>query len=57
MRERHRIFDLILIVVDASEDEEGNDVGVLLGDPVPAMLKVEPWLEGSLHRQDTSDKQ
>ena len=57
MRERHRIFDLILIVVDASEDEEGNDVGVLLGDPVPAMLKVEPWLEGSLHRQETSDKQ
>lgn len=57
MRERHRIFDLILIVVDASEDEEGNDVGVLLSDPVPAMLKVEPWLEGSLHRQETSDKQ
>ena len=45
IRERHRVFDLVLLALDTSEDEYGNDVGILLGDPIPAMLKVEPWLE------------
>jgi hypothetical protein len=57
MREKHRIFDLVMFVVDTCEDKESNDVAVLLGDPVPAVLQVEPQLERSLHRIETSDKQ
>jgi hypothetical protein len=57
MREKHRIFDLVMFVVDTCEDKESNDVAVLLGDPVPVVLQVEPQLERSLHRIETSDKQ
>jgi len=35
-------------VVDAGQDENGDDVGILLGDPEATVLKVEPWLEGCL---------
>jgi hypothetical protein len=34
--------------VDADQDENGKDVGILLGDPVATVLKVEPRLEGCL---------
>lgn len=31
--------------MDAREDKDGNDIAVLLGYPVPAMLKIKPGLE------------
>jgi len=35
-------------VVDADQDKNGEDVGILLGNPVAMVLKVKPWLEGCL---------
>ncbi len=52
IRKRHRVFDLVLLVVNTSKDEDGNDIAVFLSDPVPAVLKVEPGLKRGLHRVD-----
>ncbi len=51
VRERHRVLDLVLMVVDASEDEDCDDLGVLLRDPIATVLKVEPRLKGRLRSE------
>lgn len=46
--ERHRVLDLVLVVVNAGEDEDADNVRALLGDPISPVLKVEPRLERCL---------
>ena len=48
IRERHRVLDLVLVVVNAGEHEDADNVGILLGNPISPVLKVEPGLEGRL---------
>lgn len=48
--ERHCVLDLILLMLDAGENEDGDNVRILLGNPVATMLKVEPRLERRLER-------
>lgn len=36
------------MTLNAAENQDGDNVGTLLGDPVATMLKVEPWLERRL---------
>lgn len=43
--ERENILDLILLVTNASENEDGDNVRILINCPVATMLKVKPWLE------------
>lgn len=51
VRERHGILDLVLIAVNAGEDEDADNVGITLGHPVATVLKVQPGLERRLFKQ------
>ena len=52
IRERDSILDLILMTLNAAENQDGDNVGTLLGNPVATMLEVEPWLERRLRRKN-----
>ncbi len=42
--ERDGVLDLILLVVNTSENKDSHNVGILLSNPVVIMLEVKPWL-------------
>jgi hypothetical protein len=48
---------LILFRTNASEDEDGDDVGIFLSNPIATVLEVEPGLEGRLRREPVLETQ